>query len=121
MTASEKMAKEIAALLRSRQPIIWIVTPEEERAEMLLIEACAAASYIPETWDVAAGICDMNGQNARSALADPGEIGRRAPAQGKNDVLITHKPHNPQTFDLARDYTDFVNRPVTTEYLTPFL
>lgn len=33
-----------------------------------------------------------------------------------HDVLITHKPHNPSTYDLANDYTDFVNRPVTTEY-----
>jgi hypothetical protein len=34
-----------------------------------------------------------------------------------HDVLITHKPHNHNTYDLARDYTDFVNRPVTIEYL----
>ena len=32
-------------------------------------------------------------------------------------VLITHRPHNAHSYDLARDYTDFVNRPVTTEYL----
>jgi len=38
-----------------------------------------------------------------------------------HDVVITHRPHNPSTFDLARDYTDFTNRPVTTEYLEPFL
>ena len=38
-----------------------------------------------------------------------------------HDVVITHRPHNPSTFDLARDYTDFVNRPVTTEYLDPLL
>lgn len=34
-----------------------------------------------------------------------------------HDVLITHRPHNPQSFDIANDYTDFVDRPVTTEYL----
>lgn len=38
-----------------------------------------------------------------------------------HDVVITHRPHNAQTFDLARDYTDFTGRPVTTEYLDPFL
>jgi hypothetical protein len=32
-------------------------------------------------------------------------------------VLITHRPHNHQTYDLADDYTDFTNRPITTEYL----
>lgn len=34
-----------------------------------------------------------------------------------HDVLVTHRPHNAYSYDLARDYTDFVNRPVTTEYL----
>lgn len=34
-----------------------------------------------------------------------------------HDVLITHRPHNPQSYNLALDYTDFVGRPVTTEYL----
>jgi len=33
-----------------------------------------------------------------------------------HDVVVTHKPHNPEHFDLARDYTDFEGRPVTTEY-----
>ena len=35
-----------------------------------------------------------------------------------HDVLITHRPHDPETFDLADDYTDFVGRPPTIEYLT---
>jgi len=34
-----------------------------------------------------------------------------------HDVVIIHRPHNPNSYDLARDYTDFVDRPVTTEYL----
>ena len=35
-----------------------------------------------------------------------------------HDLMATHRPHNPDTYDLARDYTDFVNRPVTTEYVS---
>lgn len=38
-----------------------------------------------------------------------------------HDVVITHRPHNPAMFDIARDYTDFEGRPITTEYLDPFL
>jgi hypothetical protein len=38
-----------------------------------------------------------------------------------HDVVITHRPHNPNSYDLALDYTDFVNRPVTTEYLDPLI
>ena len=34
-----------------------------------------------------------------------------------HDVLITHRPHNHHTYDLADDYTDFANRPITIEYL----
>jgi hypothetical protein len=34
-----------------------------------------------------------------------------------HDVLITHRPHDHNTYDLARDYTDFVDRPATIEYL----
>ena len=33
-----------------------------------------------------------------------------------HDVLVTHRPHDHNTFDLARDYTDFVDRPPTIEY-----
>jgi hypothetical protein len=35
--------------------------------------------------------------------------------------VITHRPHDAWSFDLARDYTDFVDRPVTTEYLVPLV
>lgn len=38
-----------------------------------------------------------------------------------HDVVITHRPHNPNMFDIATDYTDFTNRPITTEYLDPFI
>ncbi|HEY1551105.1 MAG TPA: hypothetical protein VGG28_24920 [Kofleriaceae bacterium] len=38
-----------------------------------------------------------------------------------HDVLVTHRPHDPTFYDLADDYTDFVDRPVTTEYLPQFL
>ena len=34
-----------------------------------------------------------------------------------HDVNITHRPHNPDHYDLADDYTDFTNRPPTIEYL----
>jgi hypothetical protein len=37
-----------------------------------------------------------------------------------HDVLVTHRPHNASTYDLADDYTDFSGRPVTTEYFDSF-
>jgi hypothetical protein len=38
-----------------------------------------------------------------------------------HDVLVTHRPHDPDFYDLADDYTDFVNRTPTTEELVQFL
>jgi len=38
-----------------------------------------------------------------------------------HDVVVTHRPHNSSTYDLQRDYTDFEDRPVTAEYLTPLI
>jgi hypothetical protein len=37
-----------------------------------------------------------------------------------HDVVITQRPHDPNSYDLARDYTDFVDRPVMTEYFDAF-
>ena len=34
-----------------------------------------------------------------------------------HDLLVTTKPHNPAAYDLARDYTDFSNRPVQTAWI----
>lgn len=34
-----------------------------------------------------------------------------------HDAVITTKPHDPNRFDLARDYTDFVGRPVQTQWV----
>ena len=34
-----------------------------------------------------------------------------------HDLLITTRPHNPDTFDLVRDYTDFVGRPVQDKWI----
>ena len=38
-----------------------------------------------------------------------------------HDVVVTHRPHRATTYDLADDYTDFVDRPITTEYLDALL
>ena len=34
-----------------------------------------------------------------------------------HDVVITTRPHNPNTYDLAQDYTDFAGRAVQDAYL----
>ena len=61
-TTSQRAAEDVASLLRARNPLIWIVSKEEARVERYLIEAAAAAKYIPRTWDAAAGVCEMSGK-----------------------------------------------------------
>lgn len=66
VTRSQAIASDVSALWRSRAPLLWIVTREEARVEAHLFEAAAAAGYIPRTWDVAAGVCNMaGGQESR--------------------------------------------------------
>lgn len=62
MTKSETIAADVTALLRARNPLLWVVTREEGRSERYLIEAAAAANYVPRTWDVGQGVATMGGK-----------------------------------------------------------
>jgi hypothetical protein len=73
MSKSKSIAADIAALLRARNPLIWVVTREEARVEGYLCEAAAAAGYIPWCWDVAAGVTDMAGRKQTMGGPDPGD------------------------------------------------
>jgi len=73
-TRSEQVAADIAALLRARNPLLWIVTREEARVEGYLFEAAAAAGYLARTWDVAQGVAEIGGSVRR-------DIGSPDPAQ----------------------------------------
>jgi AAA+ superfamily predicted ATPase len=61
-TRSQELANDVAALLRARNPLLWIVTREEARVERYLKEAAAAAGYVPRTWDVGQGVADLSGK-----------------------------------------------------------
>ena len=71
-TKSQAVAADVAALLRARNGLIWIVTKEEQRAEKYLALAAGAAGYIPRTWDVADGIVELGGKPNDTAQ-DPGD------------------------------------------------
>jgi hypothetical protein len=60
-------------LFRARNPLVWLVTREESRAERLAIDAAAAAQYVPISWDCAAGLADpISGRPVDTGAADPG-------------------------------------------------
>jgi AAA+ superfamily predicted ATPase len=60
-TKSQTVAADISALLRARNPLLWVTSREEARVEQYLIEAAAKAGYITRTWDVAQGIKNIDG------------------------------------------------------------
>src|SRR5882672_2814791 len=68
MTKSKAVMADICALLRARNPLLWIVTREEARVERCLVEAAASAGYMTRTWDVAQGAMNIDG----TAVADIG-------------------------------------------------
>lgn len=72
-TRSQETAADVAALLRARNPLLWIVTREEARVESYLIEAAASAGYVPRTWDVGQGVADLAGNVLPIASVDPSE------------------------------------------------
>lgn len=72
-TRSQKVASDVQALLRARNPLLWVVTREEARVERHLIEAAAAAAYTPRTWDVAQGVTNVGGVQQRIGGPDLSE------------------------------------------------
>ena len=70
-TKSQEIAADVAALLRARNPIIWIVSKEEARVERYLVEAAASAGYVARTWDVAQGPREIDGNQVPYGDGDP--------------------------------------------------
>jgi hypothetical protein len=71
-TKGQEMTADVCALLRARNPLLWIVTREEARVERHLAEAAQAAKFVLRTWDVAQGICNADGTVEVQDSADPG-------------------------------------------------
>lgn len=72
-TRSQEVAADISALVRARNPLLWIVTKEEKRAEGFIFQAIKSAAYNIRTWDAGQGvIMGMTGKpiNAESQDID---------------------------------------------------
>lgn len=72
-TKAQTAAADIAALLRARHPLLWVVTPEEARAERYIAAAAASAKYVALTWDCGTGICAMDGRIEDASCKDPSD------------------------------------------------
>jgi len=64
------MEKEISALFRARNTLLWIVSREESRVEGLLAKAAATARSRILFWDCAAGMTELSGRVVEN-IQDP--------------------------------------------------
>jgi AAA+ superfamily predicted ATPase len=64
----QDVADDVVGLLRSRHPLLWVITSEEKRVEKYLFEAAGAAGYISRTWDCGQGIADVSGKPPQPAI-----------------------------------------------------
>ena len=72
LSRGQKVGADVSALLRARNPLIWIVTKEEARVEGFIAEAAKSANYVTNAWDIAAGVTALDGKkDARFQDADP--------------------------------------------------
>lgn len=94
-TKSQAVSDDIAALLRARNPLLWIVTREEARVERYLFQAAAATKYVPLTWDCAAGVANADGARQTFGGRDPGDafaaIEQQVDPEQAKDVTPTRR------------------------------
>lgn len=95
-TKSQEIASDVAALLRARNPLLWIVTREEARVERHLFEAAAAANYVPRTWDVGQGVAEMDGSPSPN-------IGNRDPGDTLDTIATRAKSKSDRGLWIIRD------------------
>lgn len=85
--------EEIASLLKARCTLLWVVTPEEGRAERVLIEAAASARYGLFLWDCAGGLQGADGESLDASLADPRAMLRRIGDDTDRAVYVLRDLH----------------------------
>ena len=72
LSRGQTVAADVSALLRARNPLIWIVTKEEARVEGFIAEAAKSAKYVTNAWDIAQGVTGLDGKkDSRFQDADP--------------------------------------------------
>ena len=93
MSITNKAASDVAALLRARNTLLWIVSREEARVERALIEACSTASYAPIFWDCATGLTRFDGASVDSSVTDPGTALQRVRDSRQREVYVLRDVH----------------------------
>jgi len=87
-TRGSQAAADVAALLRARNPLLWIVSREEARVERFIMEAASAAQYEPRFWDCATGVTKFDGEAVNTNITDPGELFKLIGNSKKREVWV---------------------------------
>jgi len=70
---STDVAADIAALLKARSHLLWLVTNEEARVEPFVFEAVASVGYVGVFWDCGAGVRALDGRPIEGFSNDLGD------------------------------------------------
>lgn len=93
-TKSQQTERDLTALLKARNTLLWIVTREEKRVEGTIIEAAAAAKYETRLWDVADGLVDASGDQVGGRnTRDPNAMLATIPAGDGRFVYVLRDMH----------------------------
>src|SRR3990172_158789 len=84
---------DVAALLRARNALLWVVTREEVRVERAIIEAAGAAKYECQLWDCATGLTNSSGEPVDRQLRDPSTVLKRIADNKLRGVYILRDLH----------------------------
>lgn len=100
LTKTQQANQDISALLRARNSLLWVTTPEEVRVERAIVEAAGSADYETVTWDCDLGLCAADGKAIDRSIQDPGSI------------LDFIRDHRERRVYVLRDFHSFLGNPL---------
>lgn len=106
MANTTTIKDDITGLLKARNPLIWVMTREEFRAEATIFEAAGAAAYKAVFWDCAQGVTDRDGRPLEATAQSPDAAISWLLAQASRIVLVMRDVHNlfaPVTLRMLRN------------------
>lgn len=112
MSKGLEAAKDVAALLKARNPVIWIKSTEEARVEGLLVEAAIVAKFAPHTWDCAAGPCEMDGQVSKDPDGKDYSVAEQSFDQMLNAIRVRATTGKTPDLWIMRDAPVWLQPPI---------
>ncbi len=100
-TIGQRMSAEVSALLRARNALLQVVSPEEGRVERSLIEAATASTYDVRFWDCISGVTDASGK----------EVSPGRSAQDPSAVLAYIRDSKQRAVWIMRDLSPWLKDP----------